>query len=377
MSETRVISPVIPFRLGYRPALDGLRALAVLFVMFSHFYGWLPGGFIGVDIFMVLSGFLITSLLLEESQATQTLILRRFYLRRAIRLLPALVFLLLVRLVYQAFWPMPGSWRNVWLNILGILCYQANWAAAWQFYPPDGLLCHCWSLSLEEQFYLVWPLVLLLMCRLRLPLTSILILLTSGIIGSALWRASLWTGLDHRLRLYVCLDTRADAFLIGSLLAFLFAGGVIVGHAQALRLFRAAGPVGVASLVCLAITLDGRTAPVYRVFFTVADLLAALVIGMVMAAPGAIFSGLLRKQPLVWIGRISYGLYLWHYPVFIACRRAGTQDWHRVADFSAQFGFTLAAASLSYYAIERPFLRLKSRLAVGAPPAVVAHRLAA
>src|SRR5438045_9060620 len=113
------------------------------------------------------------------------------------------------------------------LNIIGILFYQANWTAAWQFYPADGLLGHCWSLSLEEQFYLVWPLVLILLCRLRLRFTPVLILLTAGIMGSALWRASLWTGPDHRWRLYVCLDTRAAAFLIGGLLAFLFAGCVI------------------------------------------------------------------------------------------------------------------------------------------------------
>jgi peptidoglycan/LPS O-acetylase OafA/YrhL len=345
--------------------------------MCSHFHGWLAGGFIGVDIFMVLSGFLITSLLLEEKETTQTLRLGRFYLRRAIRLLPALALLLLVRLLYQIFWPTPLSWRNVWLNILGILFYQANWTGAWQLYPADGLLGHCWSLSLEEQFYLVWPLVLILLCRFRIRFTSVLVLLTSGIVASALWRASLWTGPDHRWRLYVCLDTRADAFLIGGLLAFLFAGGVFVQRASTLRLLKIAGPVAAVCLGYLAVTLDGRTAPVYRGVFTVGDLLAALVIGMVIAEPRAILSRLLRKRPLVWIGQISYSLYLWHLPVFLACRRAGTANWHWAADFSIQFGFTLFAATVSYYAIEQPFLRLKKRLAAGAPPVVATRRLAA
>jgi peptidoglycan/LPS O-acetylase OafA/YrhL len=139
---------------------------------------------------------------------------------------------------------------------------------------------------------------------------------------------------------------------------------------------KVAGPVAAVSLLYLAITLDGRTAPVYRGVFTVVDLLAAAVIGMVIALPRAMLTGLLRKQPLVWIGQISYSLYLWHVPVFLACRRAGTPNWHRSAEFATQFGITFVVASLSYYVIERRFLRLKTRLAPS-KSVVATHRLAA
>jgi peptidoglycan/LPS O-acetylase OafA/YrhL len=138
------------FRLGYRPALDGLRGVAALLVMSFHFQipGW-SGGFLGVDVFFVLSGFLITSLLLEEWQRSGTVCLRRFFLRRALRLFPALVLVLLVTAPFVSYrWPLVA------------LGYVANWALAFKF-VTFGPISHVWSLSVEEQFYLIWPIVFL------------------------------------------------------------------------------------------------------------------------------------------------------------------------------------------------------------------------
>ena len=165
---------VAGFRLGYRPSLDGLRGVAVLVVMAHHAYvPFFRGGGVGVDIFFVLSGFLITSLLLEEWRRTQDISLRGFYIRRGLRLLPALFMLLLVLQAYallrmrgDAFWEMEKA-------IGAVLGYFGNWVAALGLYDMR-VLSHTWSLSIEEQFYFLWPIILLLMLRSRWKRTRIL-----------------------------------------------------------------------------------------------------------------------------------------------------------------------------------------------------------
>jgi peptidoglycan/LPS O-acetylase OafA/YrhL len=204
-----------PFSLGYRPALDGLRAVAVLAVLTYH-VGWIPGGFLGVDVFFMLSGFLITTLLCEEHARTGTISIRRFYVRRARRLLPALVLFLLIcgGILFvtrpSAFWPTLGG------NLLGVLSYGANWLII--YWRGLGVFGHTWSLAIEEQFYLAWPLLLLGLLRGARPRLIVAGLVTAAA-GSLAWRLALALDGASFARLYAATDTHADGLLVGAALA--------------------------------------------------------------------------------------------------------------------------------------------------------------
>ena len=177
-----------PFKLGYRPALDGLRAVAVLAVLTYH-AGWIQGGFLGVDVFFTLSGFLITTLLCEEHARDGTIAIRRFYVRRARRLLPALVVLLLVcggilfATMPSAFWPILGGY------LLGVLSYGANWLII--YWRDLGVFGHTWSLAIEEQFYLAWPVLLLAAAATGPAPRWIVAGLVTAAAGSLAWRLAL------------------------------------------------------------------------------------------------------------------------------------------------------------------------------------------
>lgn len=345
-----------PFRLGHRPALDGLRAIAVLVVMAHH--GYVPGfrgGSIGVDIFFVLSGFLITSLLLEEWDRTDGISFRKFYLRRVLRLLPALLLLLLFVEVYAL-----GALRGprLWQMqkaVLAVLFYASNW---FSIARPDGLgpLAHAWSLSIEEQFYLLWPplLFLLLRSKLRMPLIAAVIVLLAGV--AAVHRAFVWTGPESLWRIYNGLDTRIDELLAGCALAAALAAGWI--NLDSLRTC-----VRYSYLPSLAFILYLVVRPLpWHIMSTVgwptAEFCLVAILYRLMAWEGTPLHRLLEFQPLVWIGRLSYGLYLWHYPVF---EKVGGWRSLGVLVIPVAFALTFSVATLSFYFIETPFLRLKSR----------------
>src|SRR5262249_10444122 len=209
-----------PFHLGYRPWLDGLRGLAILMVLAFH-CRLLPGGSLGVDIFFVLSGFLITSLLVEEWERRGTISFKHFYLRRALRLLPAFLLTLLACAVAIWIWGSREELATLGRESLVAICYISNWPALHQVGMPH--LGHTWSLSLEEQFYFLWPLLLWLMLWLRLPRRRLIAVLVAGIVACAVLRFTLYRlncvpgpeKAANVLRLYMGLDTRADALLVG------------------------------------------------------------------------------------------------------------------------------------------------------------------
>ncbi len=213
----RTVAASPQFRLGYRPALDGMRGVAVLVVVGLHMYvPFLAGGYLGVDIFFVLSGFLITSLLLEEWRRSGRISFRDFYLRRALRLLPALFAFLLILQAYillrmrgDEFWQMEKA-------SLAVLAYFGNWAKA---YGVDlRALNHMWSLAVEEQFYFVWPVIFLLLLRIRRNPSWIVYALILAIGGIALRRAFM-SGHVTEARIYNGSDTRFDELLTGCVLA--------------------------------------------------------------------------------------------------------------------------------------------------------------
>jgi peptidoglycan/LPS O-acetylase OafA/YrhL len=344
--------------------------------------GCLPGGSLGVDVFFVLSGFLITTLLVEEWQQRGSISLPQFYLRRALRLLPAFLSLLLVYGVVNWLLLPPEQFADILREIAVAGCYVANWP---QLHGVAmGALGHTWSLSVEEQFYLLWPALLLLMFSLRLARKRIILLVCIGIAASAVARAALYHGYGGHgpektanvLRLYVGLHSRADSLLVGVLTSLLVTWQMLPRSQRCLFWLRIASIVAVAGLAYLAVFRTLTHSQYYHGLFTVAAVLVAAIIVRMLMAPGGLGGRLLESAPLVGVGRISYGLYLVHSPVLYWLQPEGV-GWRHPGNVLMALGLSLAAALASYYVVERPCLRLKDRLQQHSHSAPTAVRAAA
>lgn len=353
-------------RLGYRAPLDGLRGVAILCVLaVNSGLSFFQGGFMGVDIFFVLSGFLITTLLAEEWADGGTISLKHFYIRRALRLLPGLFLLLIACCLYAALFQSPPSRASTFREAGWVLFYLANWMLTIEH--AVGSLDHAWSLSVEEQFYLLWPLLLCVLLRGGVRREKIILLVGSLAAAAVGWRFLLWLQGAHYLRLYYGSDTRADALLIGSALGLMFCWRLLPASAESRQvrslfvLFSAAG------LLAVGIFLGHDAPALYRGGFTFIALAAGVVLIEAVLAPSAWVARGLSCSALVWMGRISYSLYLWHYPVFEALRpqRFSALGWNPVVVHGLRFAAVFAAACLSYYLVERPFLSLKKRFTSG------------
>jgi peptidoglycan/LPS O-acetylase OafA/YrhL len=338
----------------YRPGLDGLRALAVIAVFAYHArIDWLPGGFLGVDLFFVLSGYLITSLLLVEWDARNRIDLRRFWLRRARRLLPALVVVVLGSLVLSAIFARQdlGHTRS---DVLGSLFYYANWheiVANRSYFNVMGnpsLLQHTWSLAVEEQFYIVWPLVLVpclvLLGRRRMPMIVI-----AGIAASAALMWILYNPNGDPSRVYFGTDTRAFLLLMGILLALVWPW--IQRLDRALPLLELLGVAALVGTVLLFRNMQDFNPTLYRGGDLAAAFCFVVLIGAV-AHPRTGIGEAFGVTPLRWIGERSYGIYLWHWPIIVLF--AGVNARPSLWIVAAEAAVVLAAATLSYRYVEQP-----------------------
>jgi peptidoglycan/LPS O-acetylase OafA/YrhL len=345
-----------PLRLGYRPALDGLRAFAVLAVMAHHaLLPYFSGGSIGVDIFFVLSGFLITSLLLEEWRKTGAISLRKFYLRRVLRLIPALtLFLIFIQSYVLAMLRGPKFWEME-KAIASVVFYIGNWVQAFHLVNMS-ILSHAWSLSIEEQFYLVWPFVLLVLLRRGWRERWILSLLGFAIGFIVLMRALMWSGSDSISRIYFGSDTRSDELLVGCALAMWIRLNIFPRERVRSILQYFLFP---ASLLILAMIMHPwRTKIMYTIGWPTLELAVSIVILSLMLEAAGPLQRVFELRPVVWIGKLSYGLYLWHFPII-----GRTAEWQIPGPFKWIAGFALSfvAASASYYLVEVKFLRRKQR----------------
>ncbi len=342
---------------GTLPALNGMRGLAVLLVFLFHAeVPGFAGSFIGVDIFFVLSGFLITVLLLQEYQAHGTISLKKFYLRRTLRLLPALLLLLLVYLVvFCSIAPDSVARLQHIQDALITLFYAANWTRAFDLGRPYTL-GHCWSLSIEEQFYVLWPLLLLAIFRLSNRLRSIFV----GLLFCASWgwRVYLLNQGASWNRIYNGFDTRADMLLAGCLLACLWHSGYLNAWGRSRLLAPVVVPCALFTLAALAVLSRWQTAALYQWQYALIALTTAVLILDLLSRPHALLARLFSAPVLVWLGTLSYGIYLWHYPVLHAITRAGGAGpavvWLAAA-------LTLFFALVSWYLVERPAQSLKKR----------------
>ncbi len=350
--------------LPYQPALDGLRALAVTAVLAYHAgLTWARGGFLGVDAFFVLSGYLITSLLIVEWRNTGTIDLPAFWARRARRLLPALFLLLAGIAGYALVFAEPAELDKLRNDALATLGYIANWHLAFsgasyfdQFSLPSPLR-HTWSLAIEEQWYLIWPLLFVLL--LRLGRSSLAVLFTASLVmiaGSALLMAWMYDPGADPSRVYYGTDTRAQSLLVGAVLAMLLAwhGPLRAGAARLLLQFAAiAGAIFTGWLWASA--SDDSTL-LYRGGLLVSAIAIAVIIAAVVQPQRGPLGRLLSLSPLRGLGRISYGVYLWHWPVYLVLSPVRT-GWHGYGLLTVQVAVTLALAIASYYVIENPVRR--------------------
>lgn len=317
-------------KLGHVPALDGLRGIAILAVLLYH-GGYAKGGFVGVDLFFVLSGFLITSLLLEEHAANGRISLRAFYLRRARRLLPvAVAGVLFGELLLVGVAQASHQWRPVLAGPFALF-YVENFAHF--LHPPVvAQLGHYWSLSEEEQFYFLWPVMVIWLLRRKISLRLLATILFAGATAVMVHRSLL----SDPWRLYGP-DARADGLLLGCAVAVTWKTG-------RLRLPAWLAPVSLA-VFCADVFIAQHGATTYGV--TVATLSAAAAIGSLIANPDAIAGRFLSNRWLCWVGLISYSLYIWQ-PL--------------VASTTGATGVPMLVASalaglLSYRFIEQPFRR--------------------
>lgn len=348
----------------YIPALDGLRAFAVLAVIAYHMHlPWAPGGLLGVTVFFVLSGYLITSLLLIEHDKTRTINLPQFWLRRVRRLVPAIVFVIVATIVLCTIFN-HALLTKMRPDIAPSLLFFNNW---WQIFHNvsyfDALgapspLAHYWSLAIEEQFYLVWPIALLVFLKLGVKKTTLrnATLIVAGL--SAIEMVLLFSPTADPSRVYYGTDTRAFSLLIGAYLAFVWPSHKL-GARRAIRLTKrtralldAIGGLALVGLLLMIMFSNGFSPFLYNGGLVLCSVLTAIVIAVIVH-PASIIGRIAGLAPFVWVGKRSYGIYLWHYPLLLLMNpdpRIETPWWL----YLVQLAVVFACAAFSYRFIEDP-----------------------
>jgi peptidoglycan/LPS O-acetylase OafA/YrhL len=371
--------------LSYIPALDGIRGVAIIVIMGYHGGVFLTsGGFYSLDTFFALSGFLITSLLISEWQRTTTIRLGRFWARRARRLLPALLLMLLGVALFAAFLVPAGTYPTLRGDTFSALFYYANWhfiANGSNYFNQTALtspLTHTWSLAVEEQFYLVWPLVVLGLFKLWKSTRVLLVVCVVGAVASAVEMGLLYSP-GNVNRLYYGTDTRAQSLLVGAALAASLTlwgdhrrragtlrpgtepirrrlGGDPAWAVQTLRgrvAVLAVGLAGVGVSAVLWTLVSYNDALAYRGGFFLAALATTAVLFSVVCSQRSVLARCLSVTPLRYVGRISYGMYLWHFPLFIYLDHART-GLTGYSLFAVRVAVTVLVATGSFYVVERP-----------------------
>lgn len=349
----------------YMPALDGIRALAIIGVLIFHGNpSWLPGGYLGVDVFFVLSGFLISSIIFFEVERSGKLDFKRFYIRRARRLLPALFAVLFASSLLALFFAQDAV-AKLREDIIASLFYVTNWwniASDQSYFEAMGrapMLQHLWSLAVEEQFYLLWPVVLIIAYKWRGRLGVRRVALIGALASTALMfvlsLAMDMPGGNDPSRLYFGTDTHAMGLLLGAALATVWRPQHLPKQLPAqpkmLLSLIGLGAIGLIALFYFTATEDSWF--MYRGGFLIFAGITAVLIA-VSTHPAVRSSRILSTQPLKYIGQRSYGIYLWHWPIFVVLRPGIDIGLEGLPAFALQLSLTLVCAELSYRFIEQP-----------------------
>ncbi|HEX2912574.1 MAG TPA: acyltransferase family protein [Chloroflexia bacterium] len=348
-------------KLPYLAGLDGLRAIAVIAVVLYHAdIPWMPGGFLGVEVFFVISGYLITALLQAEWQRNGKISLKSFWLGRARRLLPALFLLLVVTLTFALF-VLPDEVARLRTDALAALSYITNWYLILEnrsYFDTVGrpsLLQHLWSLAVEEQFYLLWPLILVAGLKLWRR-KGILVITLTGAGASLLLMAALYQPDVDPSRLYYGTDTRASGLLLGAALACIWMpwNKSPAGFLLKPILINLSGVAGLVGLFWCFVQFSEFDPLLYHGGFGLIALLTALIIATAVHPRGLIGPVLLGRQPLRWIGQRSYGIYLWHWPIVAITRPQLDVPLDGFMLLALRLILTAGLAEFSYRFVEKP-----------------------
>jgi len=352
----------------YIPAIDGLRALAVIAVMFYHLgFSWIPGGFLGVDLFFVISGYVITRLLLDSIAQSGGLDLRGFYLARARRLLPALLFTIITTTIAIGIWA-PDTIKRFVTDMPFALSGTMNWwlvAKEQDYFESIGrppLLQHTWSLAVEAQFYLVWPLILyFILKRLgknRIPLAALMIAAASGItllIVSLSLDSSSASEVSH---IYFGTDTHSIGLFLGAALAVSWIPQNFTTQVskKAQDFIDGVGVFGFIGILATFLLIDESEPTLYKIAFPLAALFGAAII-MSVVHPASRFAPILENPVLLWIGQRSYAIYLWHWIIFQVTRPSVDLAGQTWALYSLRILIVFALADISLRYVEIPIRR--------------------
>ena len=360
--------------LSYDPSLDGVRALAVTSVALYHAgVGFAGGGFLGVDIFFVLSGYLITTVLLREFVATGSISVGSFWSRRAIRLLPALLVMVTVVLGVTLVAGQGSISDTTRSDAIGTLLYMQNWAeifrgeSYFELFSRPSPFVHTWSLAIEEQWYLLWPVLVAVLVR-RDRILLWVTLTAAGL--SASWMAYITTP-DDPSRSYYGTDARAQALLIGSIAAIVMSRQQIVISSHINKFTSAAATVGLLGCLGLVVAVTDEQIWMYRGGFTLAALTSVMLIVGIRQSPASVTARLIAARPLAHLGRVSYGLYLWHWPVFIATDALWPTG-NGVQLVITKLSACYVVAAMSFICVERPMRRRCSAHPAAAVALVIA-----
>ena len=352
----------------YIPAIDGLRAVAVIAVMFYHLgFTWIPGGFLGVDLFFVISGYVITRLLLDSIAQSGGLDLRGFYIARARRLLPALIFMLVSTTIAIGIWA-PDTIKRLLIDTPFSLTGTMNWwlVARQQDYfeaigrPP--LLQHTWSLAVEAQFYFVWPLILYFILKRfgkkHIPLASLAIAAASGIallLVSVSLDASNVSKVSH---VYFGTDTHSIGLFLGAALAVSWIPQNFTTQVskKAQDFIDGVGFLGFVGILAAFLLIDENQPTLYKIAFPLAGLCGAAII-MSVVHPASRFAPVLQNPVFLWIGERSYAIYLWHWVIFQVTRPSVDLAGKEWALYSLRILIVLALSDISLRYVELPIRR--------------------
>ncbi|UTH11727.1 acyltransferase family protein [Macrococcoides canis] len=344
----------------YLPGLDGIRAIAVIAIIIFHLNPkWLPGGFLGVDTFFVISGYLIAMLLLNEYEKSGTINIVQFWIRRVKRLFPPVLFMILIVIQYIIFFDQSLLYQ-LKKDVIAALLYVSNW-----WYIFDGLsyfesfearpLEHLWSLAIEEQFYLLFPITLLLLLN-KWSKKRVFILFFVVSILSAILMVLLYDPAASVSRIYFGTDTRLQTLLLGVMFAFIWPAFKLKYDAPRIliAIIDFLGFIGLMVLMYSIFKLSEHSAFLFNGGFYVLGIFTLLVI-MAAVHPSSLMRKLLGIKPLTMIGKYSYSLYLWHYPVIVLMQKHFVQGQIPIYIHISSVLLTIMLAVLSYKLIERPY----------------------
>ncbi len=371
----------VPWRLGNRPPLTGIRApfMATVLIFHSNFQT-LPGSWASLGVFFVLSGFLITAMLAGEHQRTGTVSLSNFYSRRAIRLLPPLFIAVALLAIYASVVRVFSAANDLWTDVAAAVFYFADYRSALGHSPAISYLSQCWSLAVEEQFYLIWAILFFVSLRYANRRTAYAIAVV-GMLASLGDRLFIVLSAPHwgplvAARAYYAFDTRAEGLFLGCLLGLAATGGHLDGWRPAARRgvsVLALVAVGVMIWILFNVGLGDRSLPLW--WLTVSELASLVIIVFFLIHPRSWSARLLGLPLLVLLGNMCYSVYIFHWPVYVALSQF-TVKWPFWQLETVRLAIILSLAVASWFLVEQPLMRWRRKRLPGGGPEAANARLA-